>query len=316
MIVMFYEVARPLAVLAAVALPLTVSACGSGASSASDGRLTVVTSFYPLQFATEQVGGDRVRVSSLTKPGAEPHDLELTPRDVVSLTKADLVVYEKGFQPAVDDAVAQAAKGPALDVSTAAHLDLYSNETTHTDESAAEDGAHSSADPHFWLDPVKYAAAGEAIAAQLERLDPAHASDYRGRAIRFTDRLHALDEEFAAGLARCNTRQLVTSHTAFGYLAKRYGLVQQGIAGVSPENEPSAATLRDLARQVRESGASTVYSETLVSPAIAETVAREAGARVAILDPLEGITDASAGTDYFEVMRANLGTLRAGQGCS
>ena len=313
---MFYDVARPLAVLAAVALPLTVSACGTGASSASDGRLRVVTSFYPLQFAAEQVGGDLVRVSSLTKPGAEPHDLELTPSDVVSLTKADLVVYEKGFQPAVDDAVAQAVKGTALDVSTAAHLDLYSDETTHTDESAAEDAAHSSADPHFWLDPVKYAAAGEAIAAQLERLDPAHASDYSTRAAGFAGRLHALDAEFAKGVAHCTNRRIVTSHTAFGYFAQRYGFTQEGIAGVSPENEPTAAALRDLAKQVRESGASTVYSETLVSPAIAETVAREAGAKVAVLDPLEGITDASAGRDYFEVMRANLATLKAGQGCS
>ncbi len=231
---MFYDVARPLAVLAAVALPLTVSACGTGASSASDGRLRVVTSFYPLQFAAEQVGGDLVRVSSLTKPGAEPHDLELTPSDVVSLTKADLVVYEKGFQPAVDDAVAQAVKGTALDVSTAAHLDLYSDETTHTDESAAEDAAHSSADPHFWLDPVKYAAAGEAIAAQLERLDPAHASDYSTRAAGFAGRLHALDAEFAKGVAHCTNRRIVTSHTAFGYFAQRYGFTQEGIAGVSP----------------------------------------------------------------------------------
>jgi zinc transport system substrate-binding protein len=316
MIVMLSAVLRPTLLLAAAGLPLTLAACASGEASSSHGRLSVVASFYPLQYAVEQVGGDLVRVSSLTKPGAEPHDLELTPRDVVRLTQADLAVYETGFQPAVDDAVAQAAKGTALDVSTAAHLDLYSTETSHTDESSAEHAAHSSADPHFWLDPVRYAAVAEAIAAHLERLDPAHTSDYRTGAAGFAGRLHALDAEFAKGLARCTNRRIVTSHTAFGYFAQRFGFTQEGIAGVSPENEPTAAALRDLAKQVRASGASTVYSETLVSPAIAETVAQEAGAKVAVLDPVEGITDASAGRDYFEVMRANLATLRAGQGCS
>jgi zinc transport system substrate-binding protein len=316
MIVMLPDAARPLSALAAAGLLLALSACGAGAAGSSDGRLSVVASFYPLQYAAEQVGGDLVRVSSLTKPGAEPHDLELTPRDIVRLTKADLVVYEKGFQPAVDDAVAQAARRTALDVSAPAHLDLYSTETGHTDESAAGHAARGSADPHFWLDPVRYAAVGEAIAAQLERLDPAHTSDYRTRAAGLAGRLHTLDAAFTKGLAHCTNRRIVTSHAAFGYLAKRYGFVQEAIAGVSPDSEPTASTMRDLARQVRESGASTLYAETLVSPVIAETVAREAGAKVAILDPVEGITDASAGRDYFEVMRANLATLRAGQGCS
>lgn len=313
---MLRDAARPLSALAVAGLLSALSACGAGGVSSSDGRLSVVASFYPLQYAAEQVGGDLVRVSSLTKPGVEPHDLELTPRDVLSVIKADVVVYEKGLQPAVDDAITQAARGTALDVSTAAHLDLYSTKTRHTDESTAERAAHSSADPHFWLDPVRYAAVGEAIAAHLERLDPAHTSDYRTRAAGLASRLHTLDAEFAKGLAHCTNRTIVTSHAAFGYLAKRYGFVQEAIAGVSPDSEPTASTMRDLARQVRKSGASTVYAETLVSPVIAETVAREAGAKVAILDPVEGITDASAGRDYFEVMRANLATLRAGQGCS
>src|SRR5512138_3697856 len=163
MIVMLSDAARPLSALAAAAMLLALSACGAGAGGSSDGRLTVVASFYPLQYAAEQVGGDLVRVSSLTKPGAEPHDLELTPRDIVRLTKADLVVYEKGFQPAVDDAVAQEAKQVALDVSSVARLDLASTEAAPADQ-PADHAAHSTADPHFWLDPVRYAAVGQAIA--------------------------------------------------------------------------------------------------------------------------------------------------------
>ena len=172
------------------------------------------------------------------------------------------------------------------------------------------------ADPHFWLDPTRLADVATALGDDFARRDPANAADYRANAAALVADLDALDAEFRAGLAQCRTRELVTGHAAFGYLAERYDLHQEGVAGVSPDIEPDAATLRDLSAHVRDAGVTTVYSESLVSPALAETVAREAGARVAVLDPLEGITDASRGRDYLEVMRANLATLRAGQECS
>ena len=171
-------------------------------------------------------------------------------------------------------------------------------------------------DPHFWLDPVRYAAVAQAVADRLGTVDPEHRADYAARAKAFKARLAALDGEFRRGLAHCASTSIVTSHNAFGYLARRYGMSQVGITGLSPEAEPEAATLARVATYVKEHHVSTIYAETLVSPAIADTVARETGAKVATLDPLEGLTSSSAGADYFAVMRSNLAALRAGQGCS
>ena len=302
------------AVLVAACVALLLGACTT-AEAGSDGRMPVTAAFYPLQFVAERVGGEHVRVTGLTKPGVEPHDLELTPKAVGSLARAKAVVYLAGFQPAVDQAVRSQAPDAAVDVAPDARLTLTSGDGghDHAEESALEHAAH--ADPHFWLDPTRLAEVATALADDLAGRDPANAADYRANAAALVADLDRLDAEFRTGLAQCRTRELVTGHAAFGYLADRYGLHQEGVAGVSPDIEPDAATLRDLSAHVRDAGVSTVYSESLVSPALAETVAREAGARVAVLDPLEGITDASRGRDYLEVMRANLATLRAGQEC-
>ena len=283
------------------ALAALVVLLGSGCAAADaghaadDGRMPVAAAFYPLEFVAERVGGEHVRVTGLTKPGVEPHDLELTPKAVGSLAHAKAVVYLAGFQAAVDQAVRTQAPDAGVDVTPSARL--------------------IGKDPHFWLDPTRLADVATALADDLARRDPANAADYRANAAALVSDLDRLDADFRTGLAQCRTRELVTGHAAFGYLADRYGLHQEGVAGMSPDIEPDAATLRDLSAHVRDAGVSTVYAESLVSPALAETVAREADVQVAVLDPLEGITDASKGRDYLEVMRANLATLRAGQEC-
>ena len=312
---------RVRALAGAASLVLGLGACSAG--SAADGPAPIVTSFYPIQFATQQIVAGTVPVTVLTRPGAEPHDHELAPQDIGGMTKARLVVYADGFQPAVDEAVGLVDAAKVLDVAGSAKL-LPASEGDHEGESAeehaehgAEDGHdHGADDPHFWLDPSRYAAVAEAISARLSESDPAHAATYAKNTAVFVEKLSQLDDEMRVGLSRCRTKQLVTSHAAFGYLAARYGFDQRGITGVSPEAEPSAATLKAVAELVASSGATTIYQETLVEPHFAETVAGSTGARVATLDPIEGITDASAGADYFEVMRSNLVTLRDGQGCS
>lgn len=285
----------------AVAL-LAVTACGSAASDGADagsgGRLEVTAAFYPLQWAAERVGGDHVTVRGLTRPGAEPHDLELTPRAVGELAASDVVVHLKGFQPAVDEAVTDQAPDAGFDVSPAADLTLGER------------------DPHFWLDPVRMQSVATALGERFATADPAHAADYRADAAALVTDLATLDSEFETGLAQCRSDDLVTAHAAFAYLADRYGLSQEGVAGVTPDTEPDAATLRALAAHVRERGVTTIYTETLVDPALAQTVARETGATLAVLDPLEGLTDTSAGRDYLEVMRSNLAVLETGQECS
>jgi zinc transport system substrate-binding protein len=310
---------------AATVLVLGAAACGSGDGASGSGVSpgprdgAVVASFYPLQFATQQITGSTPPVASLTKPGAEPHDLELAPQDVGGLTKARLVIYADGFQPAVDDAMAEVDPAHVLDVADAASLTLDAADEQDHDravEAAGDHAEHASADPHFWLDPQRYAAVARAIGTRLAADDPARAAAYRTNTDAFVARLSALDRQLKAGLSSCASTTLVTSHAAFGYFAQRYGLDQHGISGLSPEAEPSAAGLKQAADLVRSAKVSTIFQETLVEPKFAQTVASSTGAALSTLDPIEGITSESAGKDYFEVMRSNLTALQKGLGCS
>lgn len=309
MVVMTRTVAVGISV--ASALLTGAAACSSSTDSGGDG-LRVVAAFYPLAWMAEQVAGDVARVETLTKPGAEPHDLELTPQDVATMTEADLVVYLAMFQPAVDEAVAREADDRAYDVTPDASLDL-----TYTPIEEGEDsGEAGTVDPHFWLDPLRLADVGDAFAARLGDADPENAQAFLNNAATLRTSLEELDVEIATALTSCEQRDLVTSHTAFGYLAQRYDMEQVGITGLVPEEEPSPPELAAVSDFVRANGVRTIYYETLVSPAVAETLARETGATTAVLDPLEGLTDESSGDDYIEVMRTNAQTLQRGQGCA
>ncbi|MBA3283126.1 MAG: zinc ABC transporter substrate-binding protein [Acidimicrobiia bacterium] len=283
---------------------------GSGAGPGSGG-LEVEAAFYPLQWLAEQVGGDLVTVSNLTRSGAEPHDLELTPRDVAALADADVVVYVSGFQPALDDAVAE-SDATAFEAGASAGLDLT---YTPIEEGEQHQDEAGSTDPHFWLDPTRLAKVAESFADTLAAEDPDNAETYEKNAQALVADLEELDAELEAGLADCTSKDVVTSHNAFGYLAERYGMEQVGITGLTPEDEPSAAQLAEVTKFVEDNDVRTIYFETLVSPDVAETVADEAGVETAVLDPIEGLTDASQGDDYLEVMRSNLKSLQTGQPC-
>ena len=307
----------PFRLLAALIALAIVAGCGQRAvaSGFTGGRLNVVTSFYPLEFLSKRIGGADVTVTDLTKPGAEPHDVELNPRQVGQVADAGLAVYLHGFQPAVDDAVAQEATGRAFDVASAVTLlPLADGTDGRPAPGAGRPETADGLDPHVWLDPVRFAAITDRLAARLGQADPAHAADYTARGRQVHAELDALDAEFAARLKSCPRREIVTSHSAFNYLASRYGLTQVGITGISPEAEPSPQRLGKVAAQARAIGTTTIFFETLVSPKVAETIAREVGARTAVLDPLEGLT--GPGADYFSVMRDNLAALSTALGCA
>jgi zinc transport system substrate-binding protein len=298
MIPVLKEVLPSRAMKGTLLLPLVLLALGGcgGSDQRSTAGTTVVAAFYPLAWAAEQIGGKDVAVENLTPPGAEPHDVELTPTDVEHVGSADLVLYlGSGFQPALQQAVASRS-GPSLDLLDGQHLLAGAGEEQGT------------LDPHVWLDPVRFAGIVAAIGAQLHRSKPAAA---------LVAKLGALDDEVRAGLATCRRHEIVTSHAAFGYFAQRYGLRQIALTGLAPEAEPSPRDLEALVDEVRRSGATTVFFETLVSPKLAETVAREAGVKTAVLDPIEGLTsdEVAAGDDYLSVMRANLAALREALGC-
>jgi zinc transport system substrate-binding protein len=301
-------------VAAATAATLLLSACAGTAGGSDEDGVTVVAGFYPLEWAAERIGGDAIEVSSLTPPGAEAHDLELTPQDVAAVSEADLVVHLEGFQPAVDEAATSEAGDRAWDAGEAADLSLTADDAAH--EGEEEHADEPAADPHFWLDPTRLAAVGDALAERLAEIAPDDADTFEKNAADLRADLEQLDEEIRTGLADCAVPTLVTAHDAFGYFADRYGLEVHGISGLSPSQEPEPAQLAEIAELVADEGVTTVYTETLVDPAVADTVAAEAGVQTAVLDPVEGLTEASEGEDYLAVMRANLATLRAGQSCS
>ncbi|RYV52578.1 metal ABC transporter substrate-binding protein [Pengzhenrongella frigida] len=309
---------RVLPALAATALLLT--GCTSAASSGDEAgtgqaaKVEVLASFYPLQYVTEQVGGDRVEVSSLTPPGAEPHDVELSPRQVRSVGETDLVVYLAGFQSAVDEAIA--AREPAHVVDAADTVDLIEGHDDHAEEEGADDAGHDDAglDPHFWLDPERLARLAAPVAAALAEADPANADSYTANAAALEADLAALDTELETGLATCERRVVVTSHDAFGYLADRYDLELVGISGLDPEAEPSPARLKEIGDVVRAEGVTTIFGEQLVNPKVAQTLASDLGITSDVLDPVESLTDETS--DYRGVMEKNLTALRAALACT
>lgn len=309
---------------------LAVSACSTSdaASVDGDGRLKVAASFYPMQYLAEQIGGDKVSVTTLTKPGVEPHDLELKPRQTAELNDSGLILYLKGVQPAVDKAIDQSSVKYKVDATTLTHLENFDTSGGHDhghdeaghDEAGHEEAGHeqheaeAGADPHIWLDPVKYAEVAKGVGAQMEKADPDHAAEYQKNTDALVTKLTALHTDFEQGLKNSTTKTFITTHSAFGYLAERYGLEQEGIAGVDPESEPSPARIKELQTIAKKDKVTTVFFETLASDKTAKTLAKDTGLKTDVLDPLEGITDRSKGDDYIEVMRSNLAALQKALG--
>jgi zinc transport system substrate-binding protein len=294
---MWRRLLLPLALLLPVGL---LSACDVGDS----GEPEVVASFYPLQYVAERVVGDDAKVVNLTAPGVEPHDVELSPRQVATISGASVVFYEKGLQPAVDDAVEH--NGPVHRVDAAAVVHLRHG-------GSSEDG---DVDPHFWLDPTLLAEVAEHFTRQMSKADPANAADFAAGNDRLQRDLQQLDSDFRAGLRHCATRSVVVSHDAFEYLGARYDLDVHAITGLSPDAEPSAHHLAELADLIREDQVTTVFSERLASPRLADTLAEDVGIRTAVLDPIEGLTSKDPDSDYLSLMRADLQALREAGGCS
>ncbi|UOY03466.1 metal ABC transporter substrate-binding protein [Blastococcus sp. PRF04-17] len=268
-----------------------LTGCTGAGGAEGDGLRVAVTS-YPLEYVTEQVGGEHVTITNLTPPGGDSHGLEPTPQVVATLHEADVVVHlSGGMQPGVDDALAQQSPGHVVDAAGLADLPT---------------------DPHFWLDPVRLAALGGDVANGLADADPDHAVEYAQAADRLEGSLLALDQEYASALAPCRGATLVASHEAFGYLADRYGLRTVGITGLDPAVEPTPTRLRRAAEEVRESGARTVFFEAAAGPDVARTLADELGIASAVLHPVEKVQE---GETYPGLMRANLAALERGLVC-
>lgn len=311
-ILMSYRPRLALLTVAAALCLTTLSACGTDADDSNvETDRTIAAAFYPLAWVSEQVAGDAWTVENLTSAGGEPHDLELSINQTVLVSDAALVVHESGFQPAVDAAVEENASGAVLDAASVVELqELDADE--HADEHEGHDPGNL--DPHFWIDPVRMATLGDALAEELSALDPDNAGDYEQNAVDLRTELEALDTEYAEGLGDCERDDVVVGHDAFGYLSK-YDLEVHPILGLSPEAEPSASTLSELGDVIDENGITTVFTETLASPKAAESLAREAGVETAVLDPVEGLSSATEEEDYWSLMQANLAALQEANNC-
>ena len=291
-----------------IGVALVAASCAAQPSPGDDNaELNIVASFYPIAEAARRIGGPDVEVRNLTPPGVEPHDLELASDNLDAVIDADVVLFlGRGFQPALEEAVDR-AQGEVVDLLEGEEL------IEGTDEHAEESGF----DPHIWLDPGRWSKVVSKIASALSEADADAANDYQAGLSAYVAELEKLDDLFAGSLETCERRLLVTSHAAFGYLAERYGLDQEAISGISPEAEPDPQRLAELTDLVEKEGVTTIFAETLVSPKVAETLAREAGVTVRTLNPVEGLTERQIedGEDYTSVMARNLEELKAALGC-
>jgi len=265
----------------------------------ADGKLKVVATFYPLAEFARQVGGAKVEVVTIIPAGSEPHDFEPTPRDIAGINSASVFIYNGSPLDPWAEKVAADLPPSTLSIGMAKALGI------------------DSSDPHFWLDPVLAAKEVEAIRDAFSAADPARSGDYAANANLYLSKLKTLDADFAAGLSSCAQHEIFTSHEAFAYLARRYGLSQVPITGISPDAEPSARALADLATLARAKGIKYIFFETLASPKLAQTLASEIGAQTLVLNPLEGLTaeETKSGMDYISVMRQNLANLKIALQC-
>ena len=295
----------PALLLIAVVLSASILSACTRVPQSSD-RVTVIASLYPLAAFARRIGGDRVDVRTLVPAGVEPHDYEPTPRDIITLERARLFIYNgAGFEPWVDRLLPELSPA-VVRINTTDGMDLLTPEWSS-----------SGPDPHVWLDPIRAQQQADRVLAGLIAVDPGSRARYEANAAGLRSALEGLHTRYEQGLRACRRREFVTTHAAFGYLAARYGLRQVPLSGLDPESEPSPARLRLIIEFLRRSGATVIYSETLISPRTAEAVARETGARVEVLNPLEGLTpdEQARGLDYLAVMDANLNALAGGLDC-
>lgn len=299
-------------------------------ASTTDAKPSVAASFYPLAEFARQVGGDHVAVTQITPTGVDAHDFQLSPQNLIAIQSAKVFLYNGGgLEPWAERIhketeehsviVINALRALGLDAETADTHEEAGKEQKESEKAGEDERGHAAGgiNPHIWLDPVLVQRQVEIIRDALVEADPAHAGDYRANADRYLGELRALDAAFRDGLASCTRRDLIIPHDSFRYLAKRYGLTVISLAGLSPEQEARPRQLTDAARRARAAGIRTVFAEVLVSSRLAETFAREIGAEVRTLHPLEGLTaeELREGKNYLSLMRDNLRQLQAGLEC-
>ena len=303
---------------------LLLAACGGESSTSTTttpavADLTIATAFYPLTEIVDKVTtGMNIDIVGLTPPGVGAHDHELTASQLDDLTTVDAVFFlGGGLQPSVEKAVTQLGAG----ITVVNLMDYVQTiDAAEKDKDDDHDHAHSDSgtDPHVWLDPANMASMTQAVVDTLSALSPDSTTTLDTNAAAYIAELEQLGTAIDTTFANCASRALVTSHDAFGYLAARAKLDTVPIAGVNPENEPSAKELESIAKVARDAKATTVFFEAQLPDGLAKTVASAIGAEVDVVDPIETIssTDLSAGKTYISIQRDNIERIAQGLRCS
>lgn len=299
-------------------LLLVISGCNKNEtpkSATSVPKLKVMATVYPVYEFVRQVGGDKVDVSMLVPIGAEPHDWEPSAKDMIKLKEAKAVFFHgAGFESWSSKLLSKDNLGGSQAIEVSKGLPLLKQD--HEEEpghSHSQGHSHDQdTDPHVWLDPVLAQQQVRIIAAALGAIDATNKDYYEANAQRYIAELETLHQEFQAAMSQVNQRSFITNHAAFGYLAARYNLKQLSIMGLSPDAEPTPDKMAKLVTLVREHKIKYVFAETVVSSKLAETIARETGAKVLLLHPIDQLTESEwkTGQNYLSIMRANLSNLK------
>lgn len=290
---------------------LLLSGCSNAVKTeedkASDGtkKLHIVTTFYPMYYFAQKVAGNTAKVDLLIPNGVEPHDWDPTAKDMAEIQDADVFIYNSRYFETWTEKVLNSIDQSNLKVVEASKGITLIN-------GLSEENGKSTKDPHVWLSPVLAQKEVDTITKALEAKDPKNKEQYEKNAAAFKSQLGELDQLYKDTVDKSKSKEFVTQHAAFGYLAKQYGLKQIPIAGLSPDVEPSLGKLAELADLVKKKNIKIIYFEGLTSAKVAKTLANEVGAKTEVLNPLEGLTkeDQKKGLDYIGVMKKNLDSLK------
>lgn len=275
-----------------------------------DGRLQVVTTFYPLYDFALKIGGEHVAVKNLVPAGVDPHDWTAKPRDIQAINTADMFLYNgAGFELWVDDMIDSMDEQVQI-VEASRGITLLAGEPFQGHEEDEHD--HGKYDPHVWISPLRAIELAENIKRGLIKADPMHKEDYQDHFEILLAKLEQLDEDLKQAVSDGKRDHIVVSHTAFAYLAADYGFEQIAVMGLSPQAEPTIGQLKQISDFIKQQDVQYILFEELVSPKIAETLARDLSVETLVFNPLEGLTEEqiNSGEDYFSVMRKNIEALQ------
>lgn len=281
----------------------------------SEAKLKVYTSFYPIYFTAEQIGGDRIELHSIIPNGSEPHEYEPSMREIADVESGDIFIFNGAeMEPWAEKLSDNLEKKGIKSINLSQHVELIKAEEDdgHDEHGEDDDHDHGLYDPHIWLDPINMDMMAYQIMQEFSKLDKANENFYKENYADFSEKIKELDLAYSSQLENRNRDTILVSHQAFSYLAKRYGLKQIAVTGITPQEEPSPKTLAKLLDTIENEKFEFIFLETLASPKVVELLAKEGDLKILELNPIAGLTKEQQDKkeNYFSLMEQNLENLK------